>query len=100
MSADQQILIAALWQRTSGILGKARVIGLKGEPDGTPTWDIYLAPGKEQEERGESAGQPRQSASAPRSGCVQRQRRPPADEKPDPGRPFFNDLLDDSGGAL
>ena len=61
-SARRKVLIATLWQRTSGkgntylsgFLGKARVVGFKGAPtaDGTPTWDLYVQPGKEQEVRG------------------------------------------------
>jgi hypothetical protein len=53
---DQKALLASPWERTSakgntywsGFLGKARVIGFRGEPhpDGTQTWDLYLTPGK------------------------------------------------------
>jgi hypothetical protein len=60
MSTDNKVLVMTLWQRTSergneylsGYLGKARVIGFRGEPtaDGTPTWNVYLAPGREQQE--------------------------------------------------
>jgi hypothetical protein len=61
---NSKVLVMTLWQRTSergneylsGFLGKARVIGFRGEPtaDGTPTWDLYVQPGKEQDERGGS----------------------------------------------
>ena len=52
------IHLTTLWERTSargqpylsGYLGKARVVAFSGEPreDGTPTWDVYVAAGKEQ----------------------------------------------------
>ena len=51
---SNKVLVATLWQRTSdkgteylsGFLGKARVIGFRGQPtaDGIPTWDIYMQP--------------------------------------------------------
>jgi hypothetical protein len=51
-----KVLLTTLWQRTStrgneylsGFLGKAKVIAFRGEPtaDGTPTWNVYLQPGK------------------------------------------------------
>jgi hypothetical protein len=60
MSSEPKILLCSLWQRTSergneyltGFLGKARVIGFRGEPtaDGTPTWNLYVQPGREQDE--------------------------------------------------
>ena len=81
MSADQKILLVTLWERTSGkgntyvsgFLGKARIIGFHGEPtaEGTPTWDIYVTPGKEQEERGSGQRESRSPTSLSRTG-VQR----------------------------
>src|SRR5215469_13945931 len=82
MSApDGKVLVASLWRRTSGkgnehlsgFLGKARIIGFHGEPtaDGTPTWDIYVTPGKEQEERGSGQRESRSPTSLSRTG-VQR----------------------------
>jgi len=60
MSGEPKILGGTLWQRTSDhgneylarFLGKARVIGFRGEPtaDGTPTWNLYVQPGREQDE--------------------------------------------------
>src|SRR5215472_13384463 len=85
MSGEPKILLCSLWQRTSergneylsGFLGKARVIGFRSEPtaDGTPTWDLYVQPGKEQEERGGS-GQ-RESRSPTSWGRTGVQRRAP-----------------------
>jgi hypothetical protein len=115
VSADaKKILIATLWQRTSasgreylsGFLGKARVVGFRGDPtpDGTPTWDIYLTPGKEQEERGSSpqrsGGEPRTHTSSTRTGVQRWKPKTPAEFRPaDPGRPFFDDPVDDIGGG-
>jgi hypothetical protein len=69
-----KVLVATLWQRRSergneylsGFLGKARIVGFRGEPtaDGTPTWDIYLQPGKEQDER--AGGRAQESPNSPR----------------------------------
>jgi hypothetical protein len=60
-ATDQKVLIATLWQRSSGkgneylsgFLGNVRITGFRGEP------------GMEQEARGGYDGQPRHSASAP-----------------------------------
>jgi hypothetical protein len=56
--ADDKVLLCQLWERTSakgtvylsGFLGKARLVGFKGEQraDGTRIWDIYL-PGRDQQ---------------------------------------------------
>jgi hypothetical protein len=94
-----KVLVCTLWQRVSargneylsGYLGKGRLVGFRGAPtaDGTPTWDIYITPGKEQEkaeaERNPAASRPAKSE--------QPQRRP----GPDPGRPFYDDDIDDVG---
>ena len=110
-SQTPKVLIATLWQRTSergndylsGYLGKARVIGFKGEPtaDGIPTWDLYLQPGKEQEERaGTRSQQPRQpSAASDRGHQARRVQRwaKPAAERFDPDRPFHDDDISDIG---
>jgi hypothetical protein len=101
MSADQKVLIATLWQRTSergneylsGFLGKARVVGFHGEPtpDGVPTWNLYLTPGKEQETG---------TDQRPRAAAAKRQPRkvgprPPAQPGPTAAdRPFHSDPLD------
>jgi hypothetical protein len=114
MSApNNKVLVATLWQRTSdrgneylsGFLGKARLIGFRGEPtaDGTPTWNIYLQPGKEQEEAaGARAQQPRrtlpETSSAPRPGRVQRWQKPQT-VKPAADRPFVDDDISDIGGG-
>ena len=93
MSTEPKVLLCTLWQRTSergneyltGFLGKARIIGFRGEPtaDGTPTWDIYLQPGREQDEGARpAAGRP------PR---VRRQQRPPEP----PGPPLPDDGVSD-----
>jgi hypothetical protein len=52
MSSEPKVMLTTLCQRTSaagniylsGFLGKARIVGFRGEPteDGTPTWDLYL----------------------------------------------------------
>ena len=106
---DQKVLIASLWERTSakgntysaGFLGKACIVGFRGEPrpDGTPTWNIYLSPGKEQQEGAGSRAQqarrqPSDSSSAP-PGRVQRY----ADEAKTKAaeRPFFDDDISDIG---
>ena len=54
-----RVFITTLWQRTSergneylsGFLGKAHVVGFRGEPtaEGIQTWDLYLTPGKQRE---------------------------------------------------
>jgi hypothetical protein len=110
MSAGQKVLIATLWQRTSGkgneylsgFLGKARIIGFKGEPtaDGTPTWDIYVQPGKEQEERGSSGQRESRSPTSTSRTSIQRWAPKSALEKLDSVRPFFDDPPDDLGGGL
>jgi hypothetical protein len=88
VSGEPKVKLTTLWQRTSaagnvylsGFLGKARIIGFRGEPteDGTPTWDLYL-------QNGDRDGQ-RQASTSPR------QARQPARAKPDTpagdGRPF------------
>jgi hypothetical protein len=83
----------------SGFLGKARIVGFRGEPrsDGTPTWNLYLTPGKEQ---GEGAQQPRPrpapNTTPIRPSGVQRWCGP---EQPaaDNGQLFFDDPVDDLG---
>jgi hypothetical protein len=106
-----KVLIATLWQRTSErgnqylsrYLGRARVIGFKGEPtpDGTLTWDIYLQAGREQEERAEARSQqPRQpSAASDRGHQARRVQRwaKPATERLDPNRLFHDDDISDIG---
>jgi hypothetical protein len=92
----EKILLCSLWQRTSergnsylsGFLGKARLIGFRGEPtaDGTPTWDLYLTPGKDQETAREQRSRPAVSTSG-----VQRHQRPPAP----PGPPLPDDGVAD-----
>jgi hypothetical protein len=94
-----KVLLTILWQRTSErgteylsrFLGKARIIGFRGEPiaDGIPTWDLYLQPGKEQEER-KAASSARPASSSPRPWQQQRQepRAVARQPKPDPGPPF------------
>jgi hypothetical protein len=110
MSSDQKVLVTTLWQRTSGkgneylsgFLGKARVIGFRGEPtvDGTPTWDIYVTPSKEQDERGGSGQrESRLPTSSIRTG-VQRWAPKSTAEKPAADRPFFDDPIDDLGGGV
>jgi hypothetical protein len=109
MSPDQKVLIATLWERTSakgntylsGFLGKARVIGFRGErtADGTQTWDIYLQLGKEQEERGGGKRESRSPTSSSRTG-VQRWAPKSAAERPAADAPFFDDPIDDTGGGL
>jgi hypothetical protein len=96
---SNKLLVATLWRRTSdkgneylsGFLGKARVIGFRGQPtaDGIPTWDIYVQPGKEQEER-KAASSARPASSSPRPWQQQRQepRAAARQPKPDPGPPF------------
>ena len=99
MSTQAKVLIATLWHRTSergneylsGFLGKARIVAFRGEPtaEGTPTWNLYLTPGKEQEE---GTHRPAAHRAAP-----PRQQRQPAPA--DDGAPFHNDSLDDIGRA-
>jgi hypothetical protein len=88
----RKILLATLWKRTSaagnpylsGFLGKASIVGFRGEPrpDGTPTWDIYIEPGREQEEAREQ--RPRDASGADRSHQRRRIQR------------WLKDLLDDA----
>jgi hypothetical protein len=109
-SQTPKVLIATLWQRTSergneylsGFLGKARIIGFRGEPtaDGIPTWNLYLQPGKEQEERAEARShQPRQPSAASDRGQqaprVERWQRP--EPKGNPAQPFHDDDISDIG---
>jgi hypothetical protein len=78
VSGEPKILLTTLWQCTSergneylsGFLGKARIVGFRGEPreDGTPTWNIYLTPGREQEEGRGTAPSRTSSPSAPNNG--------------------------------
>lgn len=105
----EKILLVTLWERTSakgntylsGFLGKARVIGFRGEPreDGTPVWEIYLQPGKEQEERAGSGQRESRSPTASSRTGVQRWAPKSEAEKPDPDRPFHDDSIDDIGGG-
>jgi hypothetical protein len=101
-----KVLIATLWHRRSargndylsGYLGKAKVIGFRGEtmPDGIQTWNIFLQPGKEQE----TAEAERKTASPRRSEQPQRQHAraaPRATAAAEPDRPFFDDGIDDIG---
>jgi hypothetical protein len=95
--SDGKVLVCSLWERTSakgntylsGFLGKARIIGFRGEPtaDGTLTWNIYLQPGKEQEEASTSRV-PRSTAGS---------RRQPRSQEQAAGEPFFDDPVDDIG---
>jgi hypothetical protein len=119
MSAtDGKVLLTVLWQRTSergveylsGFLAKARIVGFKGEPsaDGTPTWNLFIAPGRDQQEGG--GRHPPREPAPPRptpapatssspirpSRGVERWQRPQA-EKPTEGPPFFDDPADDIG---
>jgi hypothetical protein len=114
MSApSNKVLLASLWERTSakgntylsGFLGKACVVGFRGEPrpDGTPTWNIFLSPGKEQEEAAgtraqQARRQPSDSSSAPMPGRVQRHPRPD-NTKASGADPFFDDDISDIGGG-
>jgi hypothetical protein len=100
MSSDEKVLIATLWQRTSckgndylsGFLGKARIIGFHGQPttDGTPTWDLYVQPGKEQEEHGGSGQREARSPTSSSRTGVQRWAPKSEAEKP-ADAPFFDD---------
>jgi hypothetical protein len=79
--------------------GNSRIIGFKGEPtpDGTPAWDIYVTPGKEQEERGSEQRESRSPTSSSRTG-VQRWAPKSAAERPAADdRPFFDDNICDVG---
>ncbi len=107
---DQKVLICTLWQRTSergneylnGFLGKARIVGFRGEPtaDGTQTWNLYLTPGREQEEGTRAQpSRPRQTPTAMSRTGVERWRRKEQVAAPDPTRPFFSDDISDIGGG-
>jgi hypothetical protein len=58
MNGADKVLLTCLWERTSaggrqylaGFLGKARLIAFRGAPlpNGTPTWDPYIAAGRKQ----------------------------------------------------
>jgi hypothetical protein len=109
-----KVLLTILWQRTSErgteylsrFLGKARIIGFRGEPtaDGVPTWDIYVQPGKEQDERASARAQvSQQSTTSDRSNCssnvprareVQRYQQP---QEAADDRPFYDDPVGDEG---
>jgi hypothetical protein len=109
MSSDEKVLIATLWQRTSGkgndnlsgFLGKARIIGFRGDPraDGTATWDLYVRPGKEQEERGGSGQLEYRPPTSSSRTDVQRWAPKSAAEKPAADAPF-DDPIDDLGPRL
>jgi len=105
MSSEQKVLIATLWQRTSGkgteylsgFLGRARIIGFRGDPtaDGTPTWDLYVQRGKEQEERGGSGQrEARLPTSSSRTGVQRWAPKLAAEKQADP---FFDDDFSDLG---
>ena len=95
MTGGPKVLFLNLWERTSaagntylsGFFGKARVVGFRGEPtaDGTPTWDLYLTPGKGQSEAAGAASVPRQRPPAGRP--AGRQAASAGD-----GRPFDDDI--------
>jgi hypothetical protein len=85
-------LLTTLWERTSargtaylsGFLGRARIIGFRGEPtaDGTLTWNVYLQPGRWQEEprpRAAAATQRQPRKVGPR--CQPKVQRPPRPER-------------------
>ena len=103
----EKILLVTLWERISakgntyltGFLGKARIIGFKGEPtaDGTPTWDIFLEPGKEQEERGSSGQRESRSPTSSSRTAVQRWAPKSAAEKPAADAPFLDDDISGLG---
>jgi hypothetical protein len=109
MSSDEKVLIATLWQRTSGkgneylsgFLGKARIIGFRGDPTagGTPTWNLYVQRGKKQEERGGSEQRESRSPTSSSRTGVQRWASKPPSEKPADAL-FFDDPIDDLGGGL
>jgi hypothetical protein len=94
-----KVLLCTLWERTSargnrylsGYLGKAKLVGFKGEPtpDGIETWNVFLQPGKEQEK----AEEERKAAPARPARSEQPQRQ----QQPDPNRPFYDDGVDDIG---
>jgi len=105
-ASDQKVLITTLWQRTSGkgneylsgFLGKARIIGFRGAPttDGTPTWDLYVQPGKEQEEAQGSFGGSYRHPAASQKQKMKEQR--PADEsKPAEDDQSLGDPIDGIG---
>ena len=77
-------------------MGKARVIDFRGQPttNGIPTWNIYLQPGKEQEERVGGRAQELRSSPRPpdRASGAQSPRVTP--------RPFLRDPIDDIGRIL
>jgi hypothetical protein len=87
-----KVLLMTLWERTSargtrylsGFLGKAKLIGFKGEPtaDGTPTWNLFV---QEQEPKAEAERKP-----SPRPAKPQQPERQPDD-------PFYSDAIDDIG---
>jgi hypothetical protein len=97
-----KVLLCNLWERTSargnrylaGYLGKAKLIGFKGEPtpDGIETWNIFLQAGKEQEK----AEEERKAASS-RPAISEQPRQQQRQQQPDPNRPFFSDEIDDVG---
>ncbi len=99
MSApNQKVLLCSLWQRTSergneylsGFLGKARIIAFRGEPtaEGVPTWNVFLSPGKEQEES---------KAQAPRPHAARARRQPAQQHSATDREPFHSDPVDDIG---
>jgi hypothetical protein len=104
-----KVLVATLWQRRSGrgneylsgFLGKARIVGFRGEPtaDGTPTWDIYLQPGKEQDERaGGQVQHSRQASNAVLPPARAKLWERGAAENPGSNQPFYEDPVDDTRG--
>jgi hypothetical protein len=98
-----KVLLCTLWERTSargtqylsGFLGKARVVAFRGPPtpDGIETWNIFLQPGKEQEQ----AEAERKAAPSRPARSEQPQRQQQRQQQPDPNRPFFSDEIDDVG---
>ena len=65
----------------------------------TPTWDLYVQPGKKQEERGGSGQRVARSPTSSSRTGVQRWAPKSEAEKP-ADAPFFDDPIDDLGGGL
>jgi len=92
-----RVLLAVLSERTSargnpylaGWLGKARVVGFRGEDDahGNPTWNLYVSEPEPREGSG-AAKPPAGAATTGSAGTAERgaPRRSPANARPRGGR--------------
>ena len=91
---NEKILLTRLYERVSakgtrylnGRFALGKLVAFQGQPtpDGTPTWDVYLTPGADQQQARQQPAGGYQRAAAPRPSAV----RAPAPAGADDGAPF------------